>query len=128
MFWVAAICVLSSISGDKLSPYMLHIAHWDKICHSVAFATGAVLLTFAMRTSTRLSPLLLIPLVVSCISLFGAIDEWHQLSTPGRSGADVWDWLADTAGATLGVFVTYARPRARISAPAEPDRAVAAAD
>lgn len=41
-------------------------------------------------------------------SLNGALDEWHQAFTPGRSGNDVFDWVADVAGgcfaAALGTW------------------------
>lgn len=35
------------------------------------------------------------------ISLFGAIDEWHQRFIPGRFPA-VGDWIADSAGGAVG--------------------------
>ncbi len=40
-------------------------------------------------------------------SLYGITDEFHQSFTPGRS-VELVDWLMDTCGATLAVFV-YAR-------------------
>ena len=46
------------------------------------------------------------------ISVFGALDEFHQLFTPHRSGADPFDWTADTLGALTGALLTvlvYAR-------------------
>ncbi len=36
-------------------------------------------------------------------SLYGATDEWHQSYIPGRE-ADIADWLADIAGATLALI------------------------
>jgi hypothetical protein len=41
-------------------------------------------------------------LAVLIVSAFGATDEWHQSFVPGRD-CDVFDWLADTAGAALAV-------------------------
>jgi VanZ family protein len=35
----------------------------------------------------------------------GGLDEWHQTFTPGRSGGDVWDWLADMTGGFIGAFI-----------------------
>jgi VanZ family protein len=35
-------------------------------------------------------------------SAFGATDEWHQASVPGRT-PDLGDWIADTLGAALAV-------------------------
>jgi VanZ family protein len=43
--------------------------------------------------------------VTIVITLFyGAIDELHQIFIPGRS-ADIRDWLADSTGVILGVFI-----------------------
>ena len=37
-------------------------------------------------------------------SVYGALDEFHQTFVPGRAG--MWqDWMIDTAGAFLGVWV-----------------------
>ncbi|GAB5558910.1 MAG: hypothetical protein SynsKO_05570 [Synoicihabitans sp.] len=40
-------------------------------------------------------------------SLYGICDEWRQSFTPGRS-VELADWVADTLGAALAVFL-YAR-------------------
>ncbi len=37
-------------------------------------------------------------------SLYGISDEFHQSFVPGRN-PDVWDWVADTTGALLAVFL-----------------------
>ena len=37
-------------------------------------------------------------------SVIGRLDEYHQTFTPGRSGNDYGDWLADTLGAAAGAF------------------------
>ena len=47
----------------------------------------------------------LIVTAVGIISLLGWLDEYHQSFTPGRSGKDILDWLADLTGATAGAFV-----------------------
>lgn len=121
-----AIFILSSISGHSLDHYMLHVKMWDKICHTIAFATGAAILGWALRQTTSLSALAIFLLTIAIISLYGATDEWHQKFTPGRSACDLWDWLADTTGATLAAFATYVRHRAKTSTGA--DLAVAAGD
>lgn len=38
------------------------------------------------------------------VSAYGITDEFHQSFTPGRS-VEFADWLTDTCGATLAVFV-----------------------
>jgi VanZ family protein len=60
-------------------------------------------------------------ITIVAISAFGALDEYHQLSTPGRSGGDLGDWTADTLGAMVGVllvigvlkFLRHRRPDAK---------------
>jgi VanZ family protein len=100
---------LSSMSGKQIEPWMLKVPQWDKVCHATAFATGAVILTIALRVSTALPMWKIVLTVIAVISFFGVTDEWHQKFTPGRSAMDVFDWLADTLGATLGAFATYVR-------------------
>jgi VanZ family protein len=41
-------------------------------------------------------------MVLIAISLFGAIDEFHQRFIPGR-GMELGDWIADSCGALLGI-------------------------
>jgi VanZ family protein len=37
-------------------------------------------------------------------AVVGLFDEAHQLMTPGRSGMDAGDWLADVLGGTLALI------------------------
>ena len=48
----------------------------------------------------------LIPASVLSSALFAASDELHQLFVPGRSG-EIADIALDTAGALLGVLISY---------------------
>jgi hypothetical protein len=68
-------------------------APYDKLAHSVYFATLAVQLWFG--TGGRWPVLLF--LVVSAI---GGLDELHQSTLPGRV-ADFYDYLTDTVAAGL---------------------------
>ncbi|HEX8312000.1 MAG TPA: VanZ family protein, partial [Chthoniobacteraceae bacterium] len=103
--WVVTICVLSSMSGqdiNKMAP-----AFWDKGAHFIAFAAGAVALTTALRLTTEWSWRRVILVAIIALSAFGAADEYHQRFTPGRTGADVQDWMADALGAAAGAIATY---------------------
>jgi VanZ family protein len=106
--WLALICYLSSKPGNELHTPLFDIPFGDKILHVAAFATGGFLLALALRTSTEWKWTKVLLWSVVAIGAFGAIDEWHQLHTPFRSGGDPFDWLADVTGATLGTFT--ARP------------------
>lgn len=107
LVWLGTLWWLSSRpggGGPDLFP------HFDKAAHFGYFAGGAFLFAgWQVRKSGRasVSPPL-VALTVAFVSLIGIIDEWHQLHTPGRSGGDPWDWLADTLGALAGALVLKA--------------------
>jgi VanZ family protein len=121
--WAATVCYFSSLTGPELEK-VLSIPFWDKLIHFLAFAAGGGLLGAALAvTRQRWSATKLVLITAISVSVFGAIDEWHQLYTPKRSGADKMDWLADTAGGVVGallVCIPYARRNSRkiASAPA----------
>jgi VanZ family protein len=69
---------------------------FDKLVHFAYFATIAALLAHACGLKRLWLPLVLVPLI-------GALDEWHQMSVPGRYGS-VWDWSADLAGSLIAIY------------------------
>jgi VanZ family protein len=71
----------------------------DKIVHFLVFGLLATVTLRALRIE---SPRSRAVVAVLLVSLFGASDELHQYFTPGRS-CDVFDWVADTLGASLAV-------------------------
>ncbi|MGB8166673.1 MAG: VanZ family protein [Chthoniobacteraceae bacterium] len=118
--WVTAISILSSMRPDQLEK-LSSVKFWDKAEHFIAFAAGAANLALVLRWSTAWPAARVALVAIAGISFFAAMDEIHQLYTPGRSGGDVGDWTADTLGAATGVWLTlqiYARsPRPRLPAP-----------
>jgi VanZ family protein len=122
--WAGIIYWLSSKSGREID--RLNIFHlWDKAAHFLAFAAGAPALYCASRWSFGGSAGKAILITIGLLALYGAADEFHQLLAPHRSGADLYDWTADTLGSITGAFLTaffYARtqthPRAACPAPA----------
>jgi VanZ family protein len=46
-----------------------------------------------------------IPAVI-LVAVFGGLDEALQTLTPGRSGGDLDDWVADALGAAAGALLT----------------------
>ena len=44
---------------------------------------------------------------VAIAATYGIVDEIHQLWTPGRSGADIFDWIADLLGSSTGALLAY---------------------
>ncbi|MFM2176504.1 MAG: hypothetical protein RL015_602 [Verrucomicrobiota bacterium] len=78
----------------------------DKFLHCGYFGGGAVCFLLALFGKTTPLPgwrtLALRSLPFTAI--IGALDEFHQTFTPGRSGNDPWDWLADVTGGGLAAW------------------------
>jgi VanZ family protein len=109
--WCAGILWLSSLTPGEL-PSAAFLT-WDKLNHFIAFTLGGWLAASALRFSRPTAPLgalLLLPIVL--IAAFGALDELLQLYTPGRTGADLYDWIADSLGAVAGaIFSLFTHAR-----------------
>lgn len=117
--WGASILWLSSLTPEAL-PAAAFVM-WDKFNHFIAFAAGGWIAASALRVSWPQRPVpILLLLAVVLVSAFGAMDEALQLFTPGRSGADTFDWIADLLGAIFGVSLTlftHARIQRFVSRP-----------
>jgi VanZ family protein len=104
--WGAGILWLSSL-GPKELPEAAFLAP-DKINHFIAFAAGGWLVASALRMSRpRLSGGACTLLAVLLTAAFGAFDEALQTFTPGRTGGDPYDWIADFLGAMAGALLTF---------------------
>lgn len=69
------------------------------IAHFCEYLLLGALFVNALRSHMSLSRALVVAIV--CASAYGVTDEIHQTYVEGRY-CDVFDWLTDTAGATLG--------------------------
>ncbi len=105
ILWFAMLWVFSSFS--LVSEYSPPIDHFDKFAHFGYFFGGSGLLCAYLFRRSPQQPywMRLIVTAVGIIALLGWLDEYHQSFTPGRSGKDILDWLADLTGATAGAFV-----------------------
>ncbi|MBC8128281.1 MAG: VanZ family protein [Gloeobacteraceae cyanobacterium ES-bin-144] len=105
--WFGTLWILSSMSG--VGPNV-SINHLDKVAHFIYFFGGGVLLAgWRFRYQpVRPSWKLILTTTILTMALIGWLDEWHQSFTPGRSGNDPFDWLADLLGATAGAFALKA--------------------
>jgi len=105
VLWFAALWLLSS--GNPTPPGAIQIPHLDKICHFGYFLGGGGLLAAGLYCRRPEAPhwRLIVLLAVIMAAAVGGLDEWHQTRTPGRSGNDPWDWLADVLGGTAGALV-----------------------
>ena len=95
--WAAVVFWLSSQSHPL--PFLPdEIFSFDKLLHALEFAAGGALLAWALLPRGPWRAFLLAALLAAA---WGAGDEIHQGFVPGRD-ADVWDWVADAAGAVAG--------------------------
>jgi hypothetical protein len=104
ILWGWVIFLASSTPSDELCGSQL--LAWDKLNHFIAFAAGGWLAASALRIGHPHGPKYIqLVLAVLLIAAYGAFDELHQLHTPGRSGADVHDWIADFLGGSAGAIL-----------------------
>jgi VanZ family protein len=104
--WACVILLLSSLTPREL-PDAAFLIWDDKVNHFVAYAVGGWLAAAALRTSRPRTPVARLLLVaVVLIAAFGILDEAFQTLTPGRTGGDIDDWVADVLGAAAGAALT----------------------
>ncbi len=109
--WAGTIFWLSSRTGSQIEELNI-FEIGDKVAHFAAFLVGGALVSVALRWSTDWPWPRIFWTAALAVALFGATDEYHQTFTVNRSGADVFDWLADALGGVAGAFLTpltYAR-------------------
>jgi len=94
---------LSSQSTLIATP--LDFPNKDKVMHASAYAILAWFAWHFFRHHVQL-PWLLAVISILFASLYGISDEFHQSFVVGRD-ADVWDWVADSTGASLMVWGLY---------------------
>lgn len=111
--WAVTLWFLSANNpGPKHGP---DIPHVDKVAHFLYFFGGGCLLTaFAGMKWPALKPLRLFLIVTLVCCVIGRLDEYHQGFTPGRSGNDNGDWLADTLGGAAGAWAVLVMMLPRI--------------
>lgn len=110
LLWACAILWLSSLTPDELPDAALVL--WDKLNHVAAFALGGWLAARALHTSApTLGNTRVVALAVLLIAAFGVLDETVQAFTPGRTGSDVDDWIADVLGAFAGALLSLSAHR-----------------
>ncbi|HID37427.1 MAG TPA: VanZ family protein [Ghiorsea sp.] len=97
------------LSHQPSLPAPMLFLHQDKLIHATAYAIMA-LLAWRVFLNTNQSRYMVALISILFCSLYGVSDEFHQSFIDGRD-ADVWDWLADTIGASLMVFVLMWFPK-----------------
>jgi len=101
--WAGVIFYLSSQPGIH-TPMLFH--GQDKLLHLIAFGVLGFLLMGAMKATRSGYRTGQVWLVAVLAASYGVLDEFHQYFVPGRS-VEVYDALADAAGALLGAWSMY---------------------
>ena len=86
----------SSITIPRYVDKLIHFVEFGILCLAICWS-----LSSARIGSKNIYKLIL---AIGIASLYGMSDEFHQLFTPNRS-VDIFDWLADTAGAVAAGFL-----------------------
>lgn len=96
--------VLFNLSAQALPAGALPpLPHIDKVAHLTYFTLGS--LCFGRFVSLWAPSWRRGRVVLACVlfaAAVGVVDEYHQSFTPGRSGNDVGDGIADTLGGLVG--------------------------
>lgn len=85
--------------------------HADKLAHLVIFGLLSISCC-RLNLLGKQRPLANALFVIILTSLYGLTDELHQNTTPGRM-LELGDWVADTVGAVIGVYLYTVWPCCR---------------
>ena len=101
-----AYCIFIYIQSSHPAPEEIpSFRFMDKMLHVAAYGVLAVLFYRAYQTlHLRHHPRMLMWLSILSASFYGISDEIHQYFVPFRE-ADIFDGVADTIGAVIGVLV-----------------------
>ncbi len=98
VLWAAAVF---AVGGLEEVPVPRLPRYADKVGHFIMYGVGGALAAWAGRIHGRGGGLAGLCFVI----ILGALDEYRQTMIPTRHG-DVWDWVADAAGAIVFYLVT----------------------
>ncbi len=101
IYWIV-IFILTSLPID----IAININVSDKIEHFGAYGVLSFLLYFTLSFQKKIPLFKEFPATFTLVlaSIYGMIDELHQLLVPGRV-ADIKDWTADFLGSLLAVLI-----------------------
>jgi VanZ family protein len=97
--WLAFVEVLTSLPGSALPSLPSLPIRSDWVAHFCLYAVLGMLLARVGVLESWSGRRLVLTVVM--VSLFGVLDELHQLFIPGRT-AEVGDWAMDTLGSATG--------------------------
>ena len=98
--WLALQVLLTSLPGKSIPIGLPHPLDWAG--HFCLY--GGLGAFIARAAALRRWPLHRLVWTGVLLSAWALVDELHQLFIPGRD-AEVGDWLSDTLGASVGLYV-----------------------
>lgn len=99
---IAFLVVCSSLPGGN---QMMLFKHADKVIHFGYFMGISGLINLYWVSKNPRSYLSFGWLSMIIVAMLGAFDEWYQSFSPGRSGNDLGDWIADCSGGIVGYLI-----------------------
>lgn len=101
LYWLILFSLTSLPSSNAITTGVS-----DKIEHFGAYGLLGVLIYLNLFFQNSIELLKKFPAIFTIIftSLYGLLDELHQLLVPGRS-CEFLDWFADFSGALIGVII-----------------------
>ena len=99
LLWTVVIFLFSTIPGSGLPS---NLGFWSNAGHFFEYLVLGGLLALTLHHPRRTLWKTAV-FAIAIASLYGASDEFHQLFVDGRC-CDVWDWVTDTLGASVGVL------------------------
>lgn len=102
IYWIVLFILTSLPSGMAITTDVS-----DKINHFGAYGLLSVFLYSTLYFQSKFSILKKYPALFTVViaSVYGALDEIHQMYVPGRS-AEFLDWIADFTGSIVAVLIT----------------------
>tara|TARA_B100001057_G_C22605277_1_gene854398 strand:+ start:475 stop:825 length:351 start_codon:yes stop_codon:yes gene_type:complete len=101
--WVVFIAILHAIPGSNIPEFSFSdFFQLDKLIHVVIFMIGVFLFAVALKEQQKIQ--FLRYLVISFIAYGLLLEIFQGLFFVERS-ADILDWLSDTVGVILGVWI-----------------------
>jgi VanZ family protein len=104
--WFIVLFILSSFSIKKHSIDLP--TYSDKVAHFGYFSCGSFVLgIWLWLRFPKIRTILVATTVIAAAATVGIFDEWHQTFTPGRTGLDLGDWIADLSGGIAGFLAAH---------------------
>tara|TARA_B100001057_G_C22360478_1_gene760662 strand:+ start:208 stop:585 length:378 start_codon:yes stop_codon:yes gene_type:complete len=101
--WVVAIAILHAVPGSDFPEISFYdFFQLDKLIHAIIFTIGIYLFAVALKEQQKIQFLHYLVILFIAYGLF--LEVLQGLIFIERS-ADLFDWLADTIGVFLGVWI-----------------------